>query len=126
MNSYRIRGSSRRAVTIQASVTAVWPWLAQVGQDRGGFYSYEWLEDLAGAQIDNADRIRPEWQHREVGEIVRLHPATGLKVKVFEPNHALVLEGWGAFVLERADEQRTRLIAPPGYRAVGVCWPTYS
>lgn len=102
---------STRAVTIHAPVDAVWPWLAQIGQDRGGFYSYEWLEDLAGARIDNADRIHPEWQHRAVGEIVHLHPASGLEVTFFEPNRAVVLKGWGAFVLEPIDAHRTRLLA---------------
>ena len=61
------------AVTIDAPVEEVWPWLAQLGQDRGGFYSYEWLENLAGCQMQNADRVRPEWQHRELGETVHLH-----------------------------------------------------
>lgn len=41
-----------RAVTIDAPVEEVWPWLAQIGQDRGGFYSYEWLENLAGAACE--------------------------------------------------------------------------
>ena len=63
------------AVTIDAPVEEVWPWLAQLGQDRGGFYSYEWLENLAGCRMRNADRIHPEWQHRELGETVHLHPA---------------------------------------------------
>jgi hypothetical protein len=38
------------AVTIDAPVEEVWPWLAQLGQDRGGFYSYEWLENPPGAR----------------------------------------------------------------------------
>jgi hypothetical protein len=63
------------AVTIDAPVEAVWPWLAQLGQDRGGFYSYEGLENLAGCEMTNVDRIPPEWQHRELGDIVQLHPA---------------------------------------------------
>jgi len=49
------------AVTIAAPVERVWPWLAQIGQDRGGFYSYEWLENLAGCEMRNADRVHPEW-----------------------------------------------------------------
>jgi hypothetical protein len=101
---------STRAITVHASVEQVWPWLAQVGQDRGGFYSYEWLENLAGAQMRNADRIHPEWQHREVGETVFLHPATGPKVAAFEPGRAIVLEGWGAFVVEPVDERTTRVL----------------
>jgi hypothetical protein len=102
---------STRAVTINASAEEVWPWLAQVGQDRGGFYSYEWLENLAGCRMRNADRIHPEWQQREVGEKVMMHPATGAPVAAFEPGRALVLEGWGAFVLEPAGPGRTRLIS---------------
>jgi hypothetical protein len=102
---------STRAVTIEASVEQVWPWLAQIGQDRGGFYSYEWLENLAGCRMRNADRIHPEWQEREVGETVFLHPANGLNVALFEPERALALNSWGAFVLESVNERQTRLIA---------------
>jgi hypothetical protein len=39
------------AVTIDAPVEKVWPWLAQLGQDRAGFYSYGWLENLAGCEM---------------------------------------------------------------------------
>src|SRR3954452_20021348 len=102
------------AVTIDAPVEEVWPWLAQLGQDRGGFYSYEWLENLAGCEMHNADRIHPEWQHRERGETVHLHPAGGLRVSVFEPGRALALEGWATFALEPLGRGRTRLIARGG------------
>ena len=112
------------AVTIEAPVEEVWPWVAQLGQDRGGFYSYEWLENLAGCGMENADRVHPEWQHREVGEIVHLHPAGGLKLSVFEPGRAFGLDGWGTFVLEPLGADRTRLLArgavPPG--AAGVSY----
>src|SRR5215212_3279242 len=101
---------STRAITVHAPVEEVWPWLAQIGQDRGGFYSYEWLENLAGCRMRNADRIHPEWQHREVGERVSLHPAFGLKVASFELGRAIVLEGWGPFVVEPIDEKSTRVI----------------
>jgi len=46
---------------------AVWPRLAQIGEGRGGFYSYDWLERMAGAKIHNADVIHPEWQELGVG-----------------------------------------------------------
>jgi len=101
---------STRAITVNAPVEQVWSWLAQIGQDRGGFYSYEWLENLAGCRMRNADRVHPEWQHREVGETVYLHPATGMKVATFEPGRTIVLEGWGAFVVEPIDEKSTRVI----------------
>jgi hypothetical protein len=97
-----------RAVTIDAPVEEVWPWLAQVGQDRGGFYSYEWLENLAGCRMRNANGVHPEWQQREVGETVKLHWASGLKLTRFEPNRVYALGGW-YFVLEPKDG-RTRLL----------------
>ena len=102
---------STRAVTIDAPVDAVWPWLAQLGQDRGGFYSYESLENLAGCHMHNAGEIHPEWQERRPGEIVYLHPRSGLRVTRFEPGRVLALEHWGAFVLEPRGQDRTRLIA---------------
>jgi hypothetical protein len=101
---------STRAITVNAPVEEVWPWLAQIGQDRGGFYAYEWLENLAGCKMHNADRIHPEWQQREVGERVFLHPAFGMKVSSFEPCRAIVLEGWGSFGVEAVDERTTRVI----------------
>lgn len=100
-----------RAVTIDAPIAVAWPWLAQIGQQQGGFYSYAWLENLAGCEIKNADRIHPEWQARKSGDIVHLHPALGLKMGTFAPPHVLVLDGWGAFVMEEADAQHTRLLA---------------
>lgn len=61
------------AVTIEASPAAIWPWLAQIGQERGGLYSYELLENLARCQMVNADRVVPEWE-LTVGDLVRLGP----------------------------------------------------
>jgi hypothetical protein len=99
-----------RAVTVNAPVEEVWPWLAQIGQDRGGFYSYEWLENLAGCRLRNVDRIHPEWQHRDVGETVPLHWAHGLTLARFDAGRALAFEGGWYFVLEPQDGS-TRLIA---------------
>ena len=114
---------STRAVTIEAPPEAVWPWLAQIGQDRAGFYSYDWLENLAGCEMHNADEIHPEWQWREPGETVSLHPLNGLPVARFEPGRVLAVESWGAFVLEPHGPGDTRLIArgrtPRGFGALG-------
>ncbi|MBN9393263.1 MAG: SRPBCC family protein [Chloroflexi bacterium] len=99
-----------RAITINAPAEKVWPWLIQIGQGRGGFYSYDWLENLAGIGIHSASEIVPEWQNLKVGETVNLAPDVGLPVTVVEPGQALVLQGWGAFVLEEIDPQTTRLI----------------
>jgi hypothetical protein len=63
-----------RAVTIKAPGREVWRWLVQIGQDRGGLYSYDWIENLFGLRIHSADQIRPEWQRLRVGDAVRLVP----------------------------------------------------
>jgi hypothetical protein len=61
-----------RAITIGTPVECVWPWLAQLGEDRGGFYSYSLLERAAGADVHNAWTIHPEWQEVHVGDVVSL------------------------------------------------------
>lgn len=61
-------------IWIDASAAEVWPWLVQMGHDRGGMYSYEKLENLVGIRHRNADRIHPEWQRLAVGDVIRLAP----------------------------------------------------
>ena len=63
---------STRAVTIDAPPSAVWPWLAQIGQGRGGLYSYDALENLMGLDIHSADTLLPESQQLTPGDLVRL------------------------------------------------------
>ena len=117
-----------RAITIDATADRVWPWLAQLGQGRGGLYSYDALENLVGCDMHSADRIVPEWQHVEVGSQVRLHPDIGLLVARVDPGRALVLHGaattdegappydfsW-AFVLRGTSGGRTRLLVRERY-----------
>lgn len=55
------------AIAIHGSAEDIWPWLIQMGQRRGEYYSYAWLENLAGCPIKNADRLIAEWQHLQVG-----------------------------------------------------------
>src|SRR4051812_17955969 len=65
---------STRAVTIDAPMQQVWPWLVQIGQDRAGFYSYTWLENLFRCAMPRVDHIVPEWQDRTGGDTVWLAP----------------------------------------------------
>src|ERR1700674_2157673 len=81
------------AITIRRSPDAVWPWIAQIGQGRGGFYSYDFLENLLGFDIHSADRVVPEWQEIAVGDGVRRAAKAGLNAAIVEPGRALVLQG---------------------------------
>jgi hypothetical protein len=68
----------------------------QLGQDRGGFYSYDWLENLAAADIHNVDRVAPEMQHLKGGDFVPMAPVEwgiptgGFTVADVEPERAIV------------------------------------
>jgi hypothetical protein len=85
--------TATRAITIHAGVDDVWPWIVQLGQGRGGFYSYDSLENLIGCNIHSALQINPDWQHLDVGDAVRLAPELALKVAVAKPPRTLVLQG---------------------------------
>ena len=61
-------------IEIEASVEEVWPWVAQIGQDKAGFYSYQWLENLVGCDIENVEDLHPEWQGLRLGEGLKMHP----------------------------------------------------
>jgi hypothetical protein len=119
------------AITIDAPADAIWPWLCQLGQGQGGFYSYEWAENLVGLDIHNADRIVPEWQNLEVGDTVGLGRAdqssfATLKVAEFTPEESLVLRTpdyptwwvW-SFVLESIDDTATGSLTHPPAREPG-------
>jgi hypothetical protein len=114
--------TATRALTIDAPPERVWPWIVQIGQGRGGFYSYAWLENVAGCGIVNAEAIHPEWQYLKPGDPVWLHPKMpGIPAAIVENNHVLVLGGQGvpqhhiptvtwAFVVEPAPADATRLL----------------
>lgn len=110
-----------RAITIDAPPEDVWPWLVQIGYGRAGFYSYRRMEQLMGLTgIQNADRILPEYQQLELGDIVRFGPGqgAGLPVIAFDRLRHLALGGkqlggvvtW-AFGLYRIDATHTRLVS---------------
>jgi hypothetical protein len=70
----RARYRSTHAVTINAPAAGVWPWLVQMGQGRGGLYSYDALENLLGLKIHSAQEIDADLQALTVGDVVRLVP----------------------------------------------------
>jgi len=115
---------STRAITIETPVDEVWSWLVQIGQGRGGFYSYDFLENLIGCDIHSTDQILPEYQQLAVGDRVRLGPEgypfytvagleTGWVLTLWadapEGEEAPIEETW-LFYLNEIGPDRTRLI----------------
>jgi hypothetical protein len=107
-----------RAITIEAPPSAVWPWLLAIGQDRAGFLSNDWLENLTGADIHNVDELRPEWRQRAIGdkvpmagpELQRLGgEGTLLTVRILEPERVFA-DVPGRFVLLPQGNDATRLL----------------
>jgi hypothetical protein len=130
-----------RAITIDAPPATVWTWLAQVGQDQAGFYSYTVLENLVGAGMRNVDEVHPEWARRVAGDTVWLADPdrwseVGRQVLlVVEPPRAFVMvsppdfervrageraSGYWGFRLEPLDDGRTRLLTRASGGAVGT------
>jgi hypothetical protein len=121
-----------RAITIKAPAATVWSWLIQIGQDRAGFYSYTWLENLFRCAMPRVERIVPEWQHRALGDIVWLAPRDRYdgearqRVVRIDPGRVLSLASpsdWGrvlrketslggtwTFILVPVDGNTTRLV----------------
>jgi hypothetical protein len=120
---------STKGLTVEAGPEEIYPWLLQIGVDRGGMYSYDWLENLFGLNVHSVDTIVPEYQNVQVGDFWRftpkdyiLYPGPGLLVKELEPNTAVILcfgmennpdgaciDTW-QFVLEPEADGTTRLL----------------
>jgi hypothetical protein len=127
-------GMVNRAVTIQATPEQIYPWLVQLGADRGGLYSYTVLEGLANCPMTNADRIHPEWQNLKVGDLMKLCPKDPgpppYIVASLEPNRSMVLghqdngkwvEIWQFTILPQADGT-SRLVTRSRTMVVGGFW----
>ena len=82
--------SWHHAIYVDAPAREVWRWVVQIGRDKAGFYSYEALENLAGCDLHNADRVHPEWQSLREGDVLLLHPEMRLPVRWVEEGHGFV------------------------------------
>jgi hypothetical protein len=110
-----------RAVTVDAPPERVWPWLVQMGLDRSGFYSYDWLDNEGQP---SATTIIPELQDLQQGDEILLDRQAAVRVTHLDPPRAMV---WAlldaevelgltanmsmAYILERLEGDRTRLIS---------------
>lgn len=122
------RWSWTHGIEIDAPTYEVWPWIARLGADRGGFYSYQWLENVVGCQVRNAETARAEWGALSEGDVLRLHPSMPpLRVARVERGRSFVAHAaadpearsarrpWAEvswlFFLEALSPSRTRLIS---------------
>jgi hypothetical protein len=123
-----------RAVTVNASSEQIYPWIAQLGADKGGMYSYTWLEALIQCPQTNADRIHDEWQDIQVGNKVLMCPdpnaPPAYEVAKIEPNRAIVLGhkedgSWSdvwQFILVPRTSYTTRLVIRSRSSLEGWFW----
>jgi hypothetical protein len=113
-------GVATRAITIEAPVSAVWPWIAQMGPaPRGGAYTYDWIENLLGLNMHSVDRVLPEYQQPQVGEGFG-YGQNKMSLAIVEPEHVLATRSangnwvW-TFILDEQDG-KTRLISRGRFR----------
>ena len=111
--------SGTMAIAVAARPEHIWPWLVQIGYQRGGLYSYDWLDRLFGfLDRPSATCILPECQHLAVGDRIPMGQGPSWPVAAIEPNRALVLDmrnlgpfDWvWQFGLYPVDENRTQLV----------------
>jgi len=123
-----------RALTIGAPASAIWPWLVQMGQDRAGFYTHNWVERVLRSGIPDTSVIRPEWQNLAIGDLMRTNHDIGGKpmgwpVAAVDEGRALVVTsksmpaGTYAFVIEPIDADSSRLIVRDRARWKLREWP---
>jgi hypothetical protein len=113
-----------RAIDVHAPAARAWPWLLQLGQGRGGLYSYDWLENLVGCDIHTLPVIVPDLQNLKVGDVIKIGNFAALpyyRVALIQPQQALVLRvvdaktgldgnsTWGFYLAEQSPTL-TRLI----------------
>ena len=107
------------AITVNAPPARIWPWLVQMGYQRGGLYSYDWLDRLFGfLDRPSETRIRPEFQHLAPGDVIPVGRGPGFPVTAVDAGRSLVLGGsadgmgwiWqlGLYPL---DDSRTKLVS---------------
>lgn len=109
--------SSTRGISINAPISDVWDWVIQLGADRGGFYSYWFIEKPLGYKFRETNRVEAEFKDMEVGRVIKtsLDPSMSFieynfPVVSVDPGKSFVLKNWGCFLLNEVDSTRTRLI----------------
>ena len=108
------------AIEINAPASLVWPWIAQIGQGRGGFYSYEALENIFGLKIYNSDKILPEFQQPKIGDLIPFSPKDAYPVVICQPGKAMAIENW--YDLNKNSVYNQALESPMNYLHLSWLW----
>lgn len=77
-----------RSISIPAPPEKVFPWIRQMGFGRGGWYSYDWLDNVGRK---SATTIHEEWQNVRAGDAVPAGPIS-FTAAIVEPPRGFVLE----------------------------------
>src|SRR6266511_3419936 len=103
-----------RVVEIDAPPSAIWSWLVQMGPERGGAYTYDWIERRLGVDIHNVDRVVAELQNLKLGDEIPM-PGYAMRVERLDKEQAMVIRSSnGAWVWSfelRPTNGHTRLIS---------------
>jgi hypothetical protein len=106
-----------RSLDIDVSPAQVWPWLAQLGYGRGGWYSYPALDrpwSPGGGQMGkSAEEVLSEFQDLAQGDLVPTHPQGGFEARVVEPGEALVLYLDDSMTREQVEQLMADSVADP-------------
>lgn len=108
-----------RAITIQSRPNEIWPWLAQMGYNRAGYYGYDLIENIGSKTgVRSAESILPELQHPKTGDAMPISSIAHLTFGTIQQNQYLIWQSEavphdGAFTwaLYPIDQDRTRLIS---------------
>ena len=85
--------NTTKAIVIFSKPAEIWPWIVQMGQGRGGHYSYDWLENLFGFQMNSVREILPEMQHLKAGDAVNFSAGRKMIVdQMVSEKYLLLLE----------------------------------
>lgn len=108
------------AIEINAPASFVWPWIAQIGQGKGGFYSYEALENMVGLKIYNADKILAEFQQPQIGDLISFGPKDAYPIVIYEPGKSMAIENW--YDLNKNSVYNQALESPINYLHLSWLW----
>jgi hypothetical protein len=113
-------GVATRAIAIEAPVSAVWPWLVQIGPSpRGGAYTYDWIENLLGLNMHSADQLLPEFQHPKIGDTIG-YGTNRMRLELIDPGRAFAWRSedgnWVWSFVVREQDGVTRLISRNRFR----------